>query len=99
MTLPEARDCSCGLAEAWLGNVRFLLSPPSSGVISSSTRLQAGSPGRGWQLQEQTAQLFALLSPDKTESPKCPKLALIPHSLVIFHQVPFLLHQTSSHKH
>lgn len=40
-----------------------------------------------------SAWLFVLLSPNETDSPETPKLAVIPHSLSIFQLVPSLLHQ------
>lgn len=45
-----------------------------------------------------SAQLFVLLSPNETDSPETPKLAITPHSLATLQLVPSLLHQTFSQK-
>lgn len=79
---------ACGLAKAklakaWLGNVRFLVFPPSSVVIFRSTCFQVRNPGvggGGWgKLQDQTLQSYlSCFHQKKPDSPTAPKLALIP---------------------
>lgn len=84
-----------GPAKSWLGNLRFLFSPPCSAVIFRSRCFQAGI-WRGRNYKSKLCTDVCLAFTNNTDSPETLKLDAIPHSLAIFQLVPSLLHQTFS---